>query len=189
MALGRRWVGENVILTSRLTTRHLRERRPIMIHRPACFATGKNWTKTNIWNSGPLFSSQGISQRMSFSHVMLCIFSQVQIYRVLYFIKAYIILYHFALESRSLGPVIISFFNSIWLRPLRPQPTQARHSCTLPVTLAAAEQRISRICPSDSPRGKLARARPKLLVFVVARGKCYFDISVDYNNYSWYFSW
>ena len=30
-----------------------------------------------------------------------------------------------------------------FFRPFRPQSTQARHSCTLPVTLAAAEQRSS----------------------------------------------
>ena len=35
---------------------------------------------------------------LSFSHLSLCIFSQLQIYRVLYFIKAYITLCHFAVE-------------------------------------------------------------------------------------------
>ena len=46
-------------------------------------------------------------------------------------------------STRRVGGVVFSFFNSIWLRPFRPQSTQARHSCTLPVTLAAAEQRSS----------------------------------------------
>ena len=57
--------------------------------------------------------SHGTTQRMlSFSHVSLCIFSQLQICRVLYFIKTHITLYHFAVERicRAIHEKMTTFY-------------------------------------------------------------------------------